>query len=84
MWTEPKAGEMLGLFRVVENDKTLVIELYSLLETPDGIEFRLRHFTPSLAALGAVRDAPLLKLASFDPNTAVFENPADGQPKRSL
>ena len=81
IWTEPRAGEMLGLFRVVENDKTLVIELYSLLETPDGIEFRLRHFTKSLVPWEQ-SNAAVLKLASVDPQTAVFENPSGGQPKQ--
>jgi hypothetical protein len=81
LWTEPKAGEMLGLFRVVENDKTLVVELYSLLETPDGIEFRLRHFTASLLPWEQSKTT-LLKLGSLDPNTAVFENPANDQPRR--
>ena len=81
LWTEPKAGEMLGLLRVVENDKTLVVELYSLLETPDGIEFRLRHFTASLLPWEQSQTI-LLKLGSLDANAAVFENPANDQPRR--
>jgi hypothetical protein len=81
LWTGPKAGEMLGLFRVVENDKTLVVELYSLLETSDGIELRLRHFTASLLPWEQ-SSTTLLKLASLDPNAAVFENPSSQQPRR--
>jgi hypothetical protein len=80
-WMSPKAGEMLGIFRVLENDKTLVIELLSLLETPDGIEFRFRHFTPPLVAWEQAGPTAL-RLASLDSKTAVFENPATGQPKR--
>jgi hypothetical protein len=81
IWTEPRAGEVLGLFRVVENDKTLVVEMYSLLKTPEGMEFRLRHFTESLVPWEQ-SDAAVLKLASFDPKAAVFENSTGGQPKR--
>jgi hypothetical protein len=80
-WMAPKAGEMLGIFRVLENDKTLVIELLSLMETPEGIEFRFRHFTPPLVAWES-SGPTTLKLASFDSRTAVFENAAAGQPKR--
>jgi hypothetical protein len=82
VWMAPKAGEMLGLSRVVENEKTLVIELYSLVETPNGIELRFRHFTPSLAAWEDSSYATL-KIVSFDPKTIVFENPTGGKPKRN-
>ena len=83
IWTAPRAGQMLGLFRVVENDKTLVIELFSLFETPDGVELQFRHFTPALAPWEQ-SSLTTLKLASLDAKTAVFENPADGQPKHDV
>ena len=72
---------MLAVFRVVDNDKTLVIELFSLRQTPDGIELLFRHFTPELVPWeqsGSTR----LKLTSLDSKTAVFENPIGGEPKR--
>lgn len=81
VWLGPRAGEMPGLFRAAENDKTLVLELYSLLETPDGIELRLRHFTPSLVPWEQ-SSMSVLKLASVDSKEAVFENSASGQPGR--
>jgi hypothetical protein len=83
VWTAPKAGQMLGLFRVVENDKTLVIELFSLFETPDGIELQLRHFTPALVPWEQ-SDFTTMKLVDLVAKTAAFENVADGQPKRDV
>ncbi len=83
IWTAPRAGQMLGLFRVVENDKTLVIELFSLLETPTGLELRFRHFTPALVPWEQ-SGAALMKLVDADTKTAIFENPSDGQPKRDV
>jgi hypothetical protein len=81
IWMTPKADEMAGVFREVENDKTLVLELFSVVETPEGIEYRSRHFTPSLAPWE--QSGPtVLKLASIDPNQIVFENTVDGKPKR--
>ena len=79
----PKAGLMLGTFRLVEDDKTLVIELFTLIQKPDGIEFRFRHFTPELVPWEK-SDPTLLTLESVDPKQAVFVNPVDGQPRRSI
>ena len=80
-WMPPQAGEMVGVFRVLENDKTLVVELLSLTETPDRIEFHFRHFTPPLVAWEQAGPTTL-KLSSVDSGAAVFVNPAAGQPKR--
>ena len=78
VWLEPRAGEMPGLFRVVENDKTLVLELYSLTETPHGLELRLRHFTPSLVPWEQSA-ITILRLTSLD-GGGTFENTSGGQP----
>src|SRR5208282_1708480 len=83
MWTAPKAGVMLGTFQLAENDKTLVLELFTLVEEPKGIKFNLRHFTPELMAWE--KPGPtVLNLASADAKIFVFENPVDGQPKREI
>ena len=82
-WMAPKAGVITGLFREIENDKTLVIELFSLVETSDGIEFRFRHFTPSLAPWEG-SGPTVLKLAGADPAQIVFENALEGKPKRVI
>jgi hypothetical protein len=82
VWTSPKAGVMMGTFQLAENDKTLVLELFTVVEGPDGIKFRLRHFTPSLVAWE--KPGPtVLDLASADAKSIVFDNPTDGQPKRT-
>jgi hypothetical protein len=82
-WMSPRAGLMMGIFRLVEDDKTLVIELFTLLEKPDGIKFRFRHFTPELAPWEK-SDATLLTLESFDAKRFVFVNPVNGEPKRAI
>ena len=82
-WMPPRAGEMLALLRVTENGKTLVIELFSLFATPDGVELRFRHFTPELGPWEP-SGPTAMKLVEFDAKSAVFENPAPGQPKRSV
>jgi len=80
VWLSPKAGVMEGLFRVLESDKTLVIEFFTLVQKPDGITFYFRHFTPSLAPWEK-SDATVLNLTSIDAKKTVFENTVDGMPK---
>lgn len=83
VWFAPKAGLMTGLFRVVEGDKTLVLELFTLVEKPDGIDFFFRHFTPELVPWeksGAI----VLNLSSLDGKKADFENPVNGLPKHAI
>jgi hypothetical protein len=82
-WFAPKAGVMTGLFRLVEGDKTLVLELFTLVEKPEGIDFFFRHFTPELVPWEK-SGATVLNLASLDANKVDFENAVDGQPKRAI
>ena len=80
VWLSPKAGVMEGMFRVLESDKTLVIEFFTLVQKPDGITFYFRHFTPSLAPWEK-SDATVLNLTSIDAKKSVFENSVNGMPK---
>lgn len=82
-WFAPKAGVMTGLFRLVEGDKTLVLELFTLLEKSDGIEFFFRHFTPELVPWEK-SGATVLNLTSLDAKKADFENPVNGLPKHAI
>lgn len=82
-WMAPKAGMMTGLFRLVEGDKTLVLEMFTLVEKPDGINFYFRHFTPELVPWEKA-DATMLNLVSADAKRIEFENPVNGQPKRAI
>jgi hypothetical protein len=81
LWMAAKAGMMLGDFRLVENDKVLVVEFFTLVEKSGGINFYFRHFTPELVPWEK-SDATLLNLASVEPRKLDFENPANGKPKR--
>jgi hypothetical protein len=74
---------MAGLFRVIERERTLVLELFSLVEKPEGIQFYLRHLTPELLPWEK-SDATVLKLESVDGTKANFVNPVNGEPKRLI
>jgi len=82
-WLEPKAGEVAGLFRVIEREKMLVLELFSFVEKPEGIQFYLRHLTPELLPWEK-SDATVLKLESVEGTKATFVNAVSGEPKRLI
>jgi hypothetical protein len=82
VWFSPKAGAMEGMFRVIEGEKTLVVEYFTLVQKPDGIALYTRHFTPSLAPWEK-SDATLLNLTSTDGKKFEFQNAVNGMPKIS-
>lgn len=82
-WMPPHSGVMVGIFQLSDNSKTLVLELYSIVSTPQGIELRVRRFTPSLAHWEKFGPT-LLELKSIDSKSIVFENADNGQPKNWL
>lgn len=81
VWMAPQAGVMTGVFSLMETDKVLVIELFTILQTPGGVEFNIRHFTPELNAWEK-GDPTRLTLASFDNTNFEFDNAVDGKPKK--
>jgi Domain of unknown function (DUF6265) len=82
-WMSPRAGLMLGTFRLYEDDQTLLIELFTLRQNQDGVELRFRHFTSKLVPWEKSGPA-LLTLESTAPDRVIFTNPNNGQPKRAI
>jgi hypothetical protein len=82
VWMPPNSGVIAGVFQLSENGRTLVIELFTISSTPQGIELRVRHFT---SALTPWETRPsLLNLKSVGPKSILFENADNGQPKSWL
>lgn len=82
-WTGPKGGLMLGVFRLFEDNHTLLIEVFTLEQRPDGVVFRFRHFTPDLVPWEN-SSATRLTLQTYDSKKWVFLNSSNGEPKRSM
>lgn len=83
IWSEPMAGLMMGMFRLADSTQTLVLEFFSLRQSEEGIEFRLRHFSPALDAWEK-EDPITLKLVNQRENLFTFENPFHDRPKRVI
>ena len=78
----PDHGFMMCMFRLAEQGKTELLELYALQEKDGTVEMRVRHFTPEL---GEERmPAPFsYRVTSISPTQVVLENPAGSYPKRA-
>jgi hypothetical protein len=74
---------MMGLFQLIEGDKTLVLELFTLVEKPGGVDLYFRHFTPELVPWEK-SGATVLNLASLDAKKVDFENAVNGLPKHAI
>lgn len=72
-YSTARAGLMTGMMRLVKNDTVLVVELISLVETPNGVEMRFRHFSPTLDAYER-EFKQTMRLTSHRPESDVFEN----------
>ena len=48
VWTAPKKGVMLGMYRGLKDDAPVFYELLTLSEVNGSLEFRLKHFNPDM------------------------------------
>lgn len=82
-WMAPKNGTMLGFFRLTDSQKTMVIELFTLRETPEGIVMYFRHFSTELKPWEE-GDPYHLKLTKWYGGSFRFDNPVVNQLKDSI
>jgi len=72
-WSEPRAGMMIGMFRMIGPDgKTGILEFEQIVETPDGIELRFRHFTADLEPKEEAKKPLTLRLTHLDAESVIF------------
>jgi hypothetical protein len=48
IWSPPKAGSMMGMYRLVRDGKPVFYELATLVEEGGSLTLRLKHFNPDL------------------------------------
>ncbi|HEX9109327.1 MAG TPA: DUF6265 family protein, partial [Longimicrobiales bacterium] len=73
VFTPPAAGTMAGVMRLVIGGKVAVVELITLVDTPEGVELRFRHFSPELKAY-ETDYRQTMRLKALDGARATFEN----------
>jgi len=72
---------MVCMFRLMGDKGTEMLEFYTMRDTANGLEERVRFFSPDLREEPG--DGVTMKLASSTPTTFVFENQHGTYPKRS-
>ena len=82
-WFAPSNGTMLGMFRLHNDQKTLIIELFTVRETPGGVFFYFRHFSPELVPQEK-EDAYRLKLTKWEGGRFQFDNTVQNQLKDAI
>jgi hypothetical protein len=82
-WFAPSNGTMLGMFRLSSDQKTVIIELFTVRETPEGIFFYFRHFSPELVPQEK-EEAYRLKLTKWDASRFQFDNTVENKLKDAI
>ena len=82
-WMAPKNGTMQGFFRLTDTEKTIVIELFTIRESPAGIEFYFRHFSPELKPWEE-KEAYHLNLTKSESGIFRFDNSVVNQLKDAI
>jgi hypothetical protein len=73
LFAPPAGGVITGMMRLVRDDKVLVVELISLVDTPAGVEMRFRHFSSSLESYEPTFKQNM-RLSTHAADRDVFEN----------
>ncbi len=79
----PAAGVLPSVFRLRTEERTVVLEAITLVETETGPMLYVRHFTPALEPLEE-ENALELRLAERRGDCFLFENVREENPRRSL
>ena len=81
VWTRPAAGSMIGMFRLIRDDRVVITEYVTIEERDEEVTFRFKHFDLQLESW---EEEPLtFTLTESEPGLAVFEatERQDGKPR---
>ncbi len=73
IWSEPRAGAMMGMFRLVKGDSVAFYEIMTLSEEAGSGVLRLRHFHPDLRGWEERDDVRVFRLVRVTPEEVAFE-----------
>ncbi len=71
-WSKPKAGAMIGMYRLLNDHKPVFYELMSLSEEEGGLLLRIKHFNPDLTGWEEKETSVEFPLVSFTATTLHF------------
>jgi hypothetical protein len=72
-WSKPMAGAMMGMFRLVKDEKVVFYEFFRLAEEDGSLMLRLKHFHSNLKGWEQKDDTVNFPLVKIGPNDLVFD-----------
>jgi hypothetical protein len=78
IWSAPRGNNILGSFRWLNDDGTpMMFEILAIVQEPDAIRLRLRHYTADLAAKDGAEKPLTLTLTELTGGRALFRAEKD-------
>lgn len=73
IWSEPSAGAMMGMFKLVENDRVVFYELEIIREVDSTLVLQLKHFGSDLKGWETKDETVDFYLKAITADKVVFE-----------
>jgi len=73
IWSKPSAGSMVGVFKLVVNNKIKFYEIITLYEENNSLLMRIKHFTNDLIAWEEKDETVDFKLVKAEKNKLIFD-----------
>lgn len=72
IWSEPVAGSMLGMFRLIREERPVFYELMTLAEDRGSLVLRVKHFDPDLVGWEEKTETVDFNLVALNKDSAFF------------
>jgi len=72
-WSAPASGAMMGMFRLVKDEKVVFYEFLTLVEHEGSLRLKLKHFNPDLTGWEEKADFVTFRLLKITPTEAFFD-----------
>lgn len=72
VWSEPNAGSMMGMFRLIRDERPAFFEILTIVEQDSTLILRLKHFHPNLKGWEEKDETVDFPLVKVDGQTAYF------------
>ena len=72
-WNRPSANSMLGMFKFMKDEKVVFYELLTIVQEPEGIVLRLKHFDAKLVGWETKEESIEFPFISASPKELKFD-----------
>ncbi|NIV71621.1 hypothetical protein GWN26_15415, partial [Candidatus Saccharibacteria bacterium] len=73
IWSQPAANSMMGVYRLIKDNKIAFYEIVTIVEEPEGLILRLKHFNADLTGWEEKDVAMEFPLKRLTDKEAIFD-----------